>query len=120
MDTAVPERCGRRDAEYIESKRGLEVERRIDVRYRSNVRDLHGPGQRAAISIAIPPATDALLTISAVFARTDAPSVIAAIRVSSQGVSSGPPMSAWSASAMARSITRRVTSADRADSAGAG
>ena len=50
------------------------------------------------------PATCASLTIRAVFARTDAPSVRTAIRARSHGVRAGPATSAAAASAMACSI----------------
>ena len=58
-----------------------------------------GPASRPAIR----PATRASLTMSAVFARTEAPSVSSAMRARSQGVSAGPRMPAASASRAARS-----------------
>ena len=63
-------------------------------------------GDRTAASSPAPSAAAscardaASLTISAVLARTDAPSVSSAIRASSQGVSAGPPMPAAAASAI--------------------
>ena len=60
------------------------------------------------------PATRALLTISAVFARTDRPSVIVAMRASSHGVRSGPWIPAASASTVACSTAARASASGSA------
>src|SRR6185369_8652797 len=66
------------------------------------------------------PATRASLMIRAVLARTEAPSVMAAIRASSHGVRSGPCTPAASASRVARSTAARATDSGSATSAGTG
>ena len=73
-------------------------------------------GRRAAIAArltrelaASSPPTRALLTISAMFAFTDAPSVIAATRASSHGVSAAPATPVCSASRIAWSTASRLT-----------
>ena len=87
---------------------------------RSARADGHTPAQVAARRTASSPATRASLTIRAVFARRDAPSVRTAIRASSQGVRAGPAMPSLAASATARSTAARATSSGIASSAGTG
>ena len=77
-------------------------------------------GQPVASRPASSAATRASLTINAVFARMEAPSVSSAIRARSQGVNSGPAIPAASASAMARSTTSRATLSGSASASGTG
>src|SRR6186997_2741595 len=70
--------------------------------------------QGAARRTARLPANPASLTMSAVLARIDAPSVRTAMRARSHGVSSGPATPACVASTIARSTAARETSPGRA------
>ncbi len=74
----------------------------------------------APSKVASSPATRASLTINAVLARMEAPSVSTARRARSHGVSAGPAMPASSASRIARSTAARATSSGTATSAGTG
>ena len=87
---------------------------------RVGARSVRRPADILARAMASSPPDRALFTISAMFARTDAPSVIDATLASSQGVSAAPRTPVCSASRTARSTASRVTSSGSASASGTG